>query len=131
MSFNGFSDVLAKWTVGLTLAWSLTQMKIMKHFVSIQDLYQRRESVVQKATFWKIQNHALHFQTEGKIVKSDSPKRVITSLCHCVFIIIFWQFLILYFKFILPKPLKWGTLGVGTIIASKAAAPPARRARQD
>ena len=108
--FNGFSDVLAKWTVGLTLAWSLTQTKIMKQFVLIQDLYQRIESVVQKATFWKIQNHALHIQIEGKIVKSNSPIKRLTHLCHCVFIIICWQIIILYVYIIMPKHLKWSIL---------------------
>ena len=31
----------------------------------------------------------------------------------------FWQILISYWKFLMPRPLKWGILGASTIILSK------------
>ena len=30
----------------------------------------------------------------------------------------FWQILLSYFKFLMPRPFKWGILGAGTIILS-------------
>ena len=32
---------------------------------------------------------------------------------------LFWQILIQYCKFLMPRPLKWGILGASTIILSK------------